>query len=160
MLIIQSALGFDQDQLALLQRAVAKVNEVIASEDFEDAFHHEAAMNQLAYDYDFDETDDDTDTILKKLRNFELRVNFFLFMPNFWKRHFSSEVAYEDSQGVHFDENKFVEESLADLCDTVAHEGAHEAGYTHFYGAREGNSRSVPVLVGKIVWDIVSRQAA
>ena len=140
MIILNSATGFSDSELSLLKAAVDKCNAVMAT----DAFKAKVMTMTFAC------TMDTGTQVLAKLAQ-PLTVDFFIFWPSWWKRHFSREVAYEDSQGVHFDKNKFDGESFAEICNTVGHESTHDAGYVHPYEPCADRDNSVPYQIGDLI---------
>ena len=146
MITLNSSTGFSPAELALLQKAIAQVNTLFASEEF---------AQEVMSITDFSDTTDTPAQIVAKLQQ-TLSIDFFIFDPTFWQRHFSKEIAFEDSQGVHFMRSKFDAESFAEVCNTVAHESCHSAGYTHPYNPSVERDDSVPYQIGQLVETLVT----
>lgn len=152
MITLKSATGFTDDELKTLSEAVDRVNAIWMDDAGFSADVWEAAT---VLPGGFACTSDSVSTIVGKLRA-PLSIDFFIFDPTWWQRHFSKEIAYEDSQGVHFMRSKFDAESFAAVCNTVAHEACHAAGYTHPFNECPDRDNSVPYQIGDLVETLVN----
>jgi hypothetical protein len=154
-LTFASTAGFSTGELAKLDQALARANEVVAAAAFKSLV--------LAYQKDdgtpgFEATTDTAQQVFDKLTAADAAIVIAIRSYSWIELGKRREVAHEDSSGgVVLNRRFFTTENLDDLVDTIIHEFCHVRGYHH---RSAHDYRSVPYGVGQLAGQVSEQLGA
>jgi hypothetical protein len=151
---IGSAAGFTAEELVTFNVAMGLANRVLQSEEFKKAVlsHVVVMCEKPRKEYlGFVDTVLTNIQVYNRMQSADGKIKVSIETPPWYKRWFSKEIARENSNGsITIKRSYFQQAPIPELVNTIIHEVAHKAGFTHAFYLNYFRQFSVPYALGEI----------